>query len=44
MHRVDTVDVWIRDHPDIATAVEEFEIPTVHCSGRLPSGAFTLRG
>jgi catechol 2,3-dioxygenase-like lactoylglutathione lyase family enzyme len=27
MFLVESVDTWVRDHPDIATAVEKFQIP-----------------
>jgi hypothetical protein len=27
MYLLDSVDAWVQDHPDVATAVETFEIP-----------------
>jgi hypothetical protein len=27
MYLVDSLEVWIRDHPDIVTAIEKFDIP-----------------
>jgi catechol 2,3-dioxygenase-like lactoylglutathione lyase family enzyme len=40
MYLVDSLDVWIRDHPDITTAVDQVKIPGGSVAGfAAPDGA-----
>ncbi len=42
MYLVDSVDAWVRDHPDIVTAVEKFEIPGGSVAGFAAPGGNTF--
>jgi extradiol dioxygenase family protein len=42
MYLVDSVDVWVRDHPDIVMTVETFEIPGGSVAGFAAPGGTTF--
>jgi len=42
MYLVDSVDVWVRDHPDIVTTVEKFDIPGGWVAGFAAPGGNTF--
>jgi hypothetical protein len=42
MYLVDSVDAWAREHPDVGTAVEKFEIPGGSVLGLTAPGGNTF--
>jgi len=42
MYLVDSVDAWVRDHPDVVIAVQKYEIPGGSVAGFVAPGSNTF--